>query len=129
MTVNREFHYKQCIAVRGDLEMSAGKMAVQVAHASVGVILKDEPSYRVEESSKAIINWQEEGGRKIVLRVNTEQDIRDLELQCNENNIPCYVVTDFGLTELDPETVTCIGMGPCRNERMDRITGRLKLWK
>lgn len=127
--VDHTFLYKQCIAVRGDIQMSAGKFAVQVAHASVGSILRVKSRDEIEQYSTLIVDWFREGFRKIVLKVNSEQDIRDLEQECIDAGVSYYVVEDFGLTELEPNTVTCIGIGPDLNEKVDKITGRLKLWR
>jgi PTH2 family peptidyl-tRNA hydrolase len=117
------FKYKQSIVVRKDIPMSSGKMSVQVAHASVGTILSARPDL------DKVTDWFLEGFRKIVLEAKSEKEILDLEQKCIQNNIPYFVVKDFGLTELEPNTVTCIGIGPDLNENVDKITGRLKLWK
>jgi PTH2 family peptidyl-tRNA hydrolase len=125
-----KFLYKQVIVVREDLKMSPGKLAVQVAHASVGAyretavkLLDFDPAYITAE------NWFTEGFRKIVLKVKSEKDILDLKERCHKENISHFLVYDFGLTELDPNTLTCIGIGPDLNENIDKITGRLGLYK
>jgi PTH2 family peptidyl-tRNA hydrolase len=118
-----KFLYKQAVVVREDLKMSPGKLAVQVAHASVGAI------YSSNLLSINLENWFAEGFRKIVLKVPSAKEIIALEEKCIEQNIPFYTVYDFGLTELDPNTLTCIGIGPALNENIDKITGRLGLWR
>jgi len=118
-----KFLYKQVIVVREDLKMSPGKLAVQVAHASVGAI------YNSNLLRPTLENWFAEGFRKIVLKVPTTKEIIALEGKCVEQNVPFYAVYDFGLTELEPNTLTCIGIGPDLNENIDKITGRLGLWR
>jgi peptidyl-tRNA hydrolase, PTH2 family len=120
---DHKFLYKQVIVVREDLKMSPGKLAVQVAHASVGAFVAagDIPEIRKE--------WFLEGFRKVVLKVPSALEIIKLEGECYDSKIPCYAVYDFGLTELEPHTLTCIGIGPDVNENVDKITGRLGLYK
>ena len=37
------------------------------------------------------------------------------------------MITDAGLTEIPPNTTTCLGIGPVKNEEVDKITGQLSL--
>ena len=52
---------KQVILVRMDLKMEKGKLATQVAHASVDAVLKS-PKDKIEE-------WTSGGMKKVVLKV------------------------------------------------------------
>jgi len=132
-----KFLYKQVIVVREDLKMSPGKLAVQVAHASVGAIYDnllgadfDKTNLRpFLDKLELVDNWFAEGFRKIVLKAPSAKEIIALEGKCAEHNIPFYTVYDFGLTELEPHTLTCIGIGPDLNENIDKLTGRLGLWR
>jgi PTH2 family peptidyl-tRNA hydrolase len=107
--------------------MSPAKLAVQVAHASVGayriVVRGHDDVYLKSEE------WFSEGFRKVVLKAKSRQEILDLEQRCAENGVVCFVVYDFGLTELEENTLTCIGIGPDTNKNVDKITGRLGLYK
>ena len=106
--------------------MSPGKLAVQVAHASVGAILKP---VQEEEFNMSITPWVDEGFRKIVLKVPGKKELYELMCECLEQKVPYFAVKDFGLTELEPNTLTCIGIGPELNEKIDKITKSLKLYK
>jgi PTH2 family peptidyl-tRNA hydrolase len=64
---------KQIIAVRSDLKMSPGKMAAQVAHASLSAA--DVAGMR---HSKWYEAWMDEGQKKVVVKVDGEE--RHLEL-------------------------------------------------
>jgi len=37
------------------------------------------------------------------------------------------LINDRGLTQLEPGTATCVGVGPGPDDRIDGITGKLKL--
>ena len=113
--------YKMAIVVREDVKMTPAKMAVQVAHAVTGCIM----SLNLDEASKA---WFIEGQKKIILRVPDLEALKKVEAKADEHELPNYLVEDFGLTELEPGTVTCLGIGPALNSDMKLVTGRLKLW-
>jgi len=117
-----DFSFKQVIAVRNDIKMGKGKLAAQVAHAAVTSAL--EAKSRNPEWFK---EWWNEGQAKIVVKVSNEEELRILLKQAEELKIPSSLVVDRGLTQLEPGTVTCLGLGPAPATLMDKITGHLKL--
>jgi PTH2 family peptidyl-tRNA hydrolase len=117
-----EFQFKQVIAVRRDLEMGKGKMAVQVAHAAVSA---------AEEARKRFAEWWEawlrEGQCKVAVRVDSLDEILQLERRSRELQLPFALITDRGLTQIDPGTTTCLGIGPAPSSLVDTLTGNLSL--
>ena len=109
--------YKQVIVVRKDLDMSPGKTAAQVAHASLSACKNADK--KVREA------WEKEGAKKVVLQVKGEREL--LELKEKTKKLPTALIKDAGMTELAPGTLTCIGIGPAKEEEIDKITGSLKL--
>jgi len=118
------FKYKQVIVVRSDLKLSPGKLAVQVAHASHHAL-----DFARISHEDWVRGWLDEGYRKIVLEASSKEAIYRIQNLALSKGIPFFVVSDFGLTELPPDTVTCVGIGPAPNEEIDKITGNLKLYK
>jgi len=41
--------------------------------------------------------------------------------------LPHFLVKDAGLTQLKVGTITCLGIGPSEEKKIDKITGKLKL--
>jgi len=113
---------KQAIVVRTDLKMGKGKVAAQVAHASLSAA---EGAH--ERRSGWYEKWKDEGQAKIVLKVDSEDALRDLLLKAKSAGLPAALVEDRGLTQLEPGTVTCLGIGPGPDSEIDGITGKLKL--
>ena len=114
--------FKQVIVVRSDLKMGRGKMAVQVAHASVlGVdkVKKSHPEWHR--------GWLAGGQAKIAVKVRSLDELVRVKKEAEKAGLPVVVVEDRGLTQLSPGTVTCIGIGPAPSGRLDPVTGGLKL--
>ncbi|MEW5761310.1 MAG: aminoacyl-tRNA hydrolase, partial [Candidatus Thermoplasmatota archaeon] len=83
--------YKLVIAVRSDLKLSKGKLAVQVAHASI---------LCANKVKKKILNeWLKYGQKKIVVKLKNLDELFELEKNAKEKDITCEVVADAGLTE------------------------------
>ena len=116
------FRYKQVIAMRTDLKMSRGKMAVQAGHAAVSAA--EEARKKCPEWLKA---WIREGQCKIAVRVESEQALLELEEEAKRSKLPTALIIDRGLTELPPDTITCLGIGPAQSAQIDAITGKLPL--
>lgn len=112
--------FKQVIVVRTDIRMGKGKTAAQVAHASVS-------SLEMVRSQDWINKWKEIGQPKIVLKVKNEKELFEIYEQAKARGLPCFLVRDKGLTQLEPGTATCVGIGPAPSDLIDSITGKLKL--
>jgi len=115
---------KQCIVVRTDLGMSIGKTCAQVAHASLEaaeIARKEKPDWYEK--------WKKEGQKKIVLAVDNLNKLLELEKKAKILGIPSALITDMGLTEIPPGTITVLGLGPAPDEIIDKITGSLPLLK
>ena len=113
--------YKQVIVVREDLKMSPGKIAAQSAHASIG-------SWR--KSSKLIRGlWKLEGEKKVVLKVNSKEKLLEIKRKAEKLKLPHVLIRDAGRTEIPGGTITCLGVGPASEKKIDKITGNLPLLK
>ena len=112
---------KQVIIIRTDLDMGKGKIAAQVGHACVlGAehVRKSNPEWFSE--------WWE-GQEKVVLKVANLKELEQVKQDAIEFDVPWSEVTDAGHTQIAPGTTTCISIGPAPEEKIDKITGDLKL--
>ena len=113
---------KQAIVVRSDLKMGKGKLAAQVAHASLSAAelarLRKPGWYE---------GWKEGGQAKIVLKIESEELLTDLFQKAKSAGLPATLVEDRGLTQVEPGTVTCLAVGPGPEAEIDGVTGKLKL--
>lgn len=116
------FKFKQAIVVRVDIPMSPGKIAAQVAHAAVTAAERT----RVERP-EWFKGWMSEGQKKVVLKIHDEESLRSLKKEAEILGIPSELISDAGLTEIPPGTVTALGIGPAPAELLDRVTGKLHL--
>lgn len=110
--------YKQAIVLREDLDMSTGKMIAQACHASL-------KAYKKAGGDKQQV-WENSGEKKIVLGAG-DQKLEDLHQRCKKKGLPACIVTDAGMTELEPGTKTALGIGPEGESKIDTVTGKLKL--
>ncbi len=114
--------HKLVVVVREDLDLARGKLAVQVAHASVTAAL--EAKVRAPKWFSA---WLREGQKKVVVRVSGLDELTVLRKRAIELKLPNALIEDAGLTVLPPGTTTCLAVGPAPSSLVDHVTGKLKL--
>jgi len=111
---------KQAIVARTDLGMGRGKLAAQVAHASL--------SAYEDTGDRARTRWKGEGQKKVVLKADGEAALFGLADDAERLGLPNAIVRDAGHTQLEPGTVTCLAVGPGDDDDVDRVTGELSLY-
>ena len=111
--------YKQVIILRKDIGMEVGKLIAHSLHAAIGSMRKVDDSL--------VRKWEDEGGKKIVLKVRSLKELKDVEGKLKKVKMPYFLVKDAGLTQLKAGTVTALGIGPVEEKMVDKITWKLKL--
>jgi PTH2 family peptidyl-tRNA hydrolase len=135
---------KQVILVRADLNMPVGKIASQVAHASMkvffdraeapnaltqfGMVPGDEDL--VIQMTPEMWLWKQGEFTKIVLAVNSEDELMLMLGKAHAKGLPCAIIEDNGHTVFNGQkTYTTCAIGPANADDIDAITGHLKLLK
>ncbi len=119
--------YKQTIVLRRDIRMGRGKAAAQAAHASCEAVFLVLDSRR-EEWLIWLRAWRGTGQEKVVLRVDSEEELVGIYNRAKSLGLPSSLVRDAGRTQLAPGTLTAAAVGPGPEELVDKVTGRLKLY-
>ncbi len=114
--------YKMVLVVREELRLTAGKAAVQVAHAAVMLTQK-----AASRASRELSAWLDDGQMKVAVTASTLAEMELLERRARAAGLPTVWVEDAGFTEVPPGTRTCLGIGPARSSDLDPITGDLPL--
>ena len=115
----KDFEIKQVILVRDDLNMPKGKLAVQVAHASVDAVLHSK--------KKLVKLWKSKGMKKVCLKVSTLEELHSYVSKAQEHSLQTVIITDAGKTVFKQPTITCAAIGPDIAEKIDIVTGELKI--
>ncbi|MDD2410866.1 MAG: peptidyl-tRNA hydrolase Pth2 [Candidatus Methanomethylophilaceae archaeon] len=113
---------KLVVLVRNDLKMTKGKIAAQVAHAAVNCAFASKKKDAVNFNA-----WYDSGQAKVVLRVDSERELFEFKAVAEALGITCSLITDAGRTQIEPGSITCLGIGPEKVSVLDKITGDLKM--
>jgi PTH2 family peptidyl-tRNA hydrolase len=119
LIIKKKFDIKQVILVRADLKMPKGKLAVQVAHASVDAVLSSR--------KKLVKLWKSEGMKKICLKVKDLAELNSYVNQAQIEGLNTAVIRDAGKTVFKEPTITCAAIGPENSEKVDKVTKELKM--
>lgn len=135
---------KQVIVMRRDLNMRKGKMIAQGAHASMAFITTQfqdaSPISTTHHRSipqgsvmgcflrPVEIDWLANSFTKITVSVNSEDELLAIHAAAEDAGLRSHLITDNGLTEFGGvPTRTCLAIGPDRSDKIDRVTGDLRL--
>ena len=118
---------KQVIVMRRDLGMRRGKEIAQGSHASmIWLALRiRQPGYTFTEAER---RWLDGTFTKVCVRVDSEEELLAVVQRAQEAGVLVYLCVDAGMTEFHGvPTPTCCAVGPDFPERIDPITGQLKV--
>lgn len=139
------YNSKMMIVVRRDLKMRKGKIAAQAGHAAVeaalaalakedrlsdvvfeGDYIKLRPS---DKPATPLSDWFDFGVAKICVYVDSEEELKAIDLKAKEAGIISMMILDAGMTEFHGNpTFTCLALEPQTAEILDPITGGLPLY-
>lgn len=131
---------KQVLVVRKDLNMRKGKMCAQAAHASLAAVLSQAqntsrdrdfvvlPLKNDDDTLNALGVWLNGNFKKVCVSVDSEQELLDIYKKAREAGLIASLIQDSGLTEFGGvATYTTVAVGPDTEDRVNAITGHLKL--
>jgi PTH2 family peptidyl-tRNA hydrolase len=101
--------------VNSELNMSTGKIATQVGH--VATIIAVEYS---NSDNEDFDKWYESDQKKIILRGKQ----KDLEKLIEQG---FYYIRDIGCNEVQPNSLTCVGLPPMPRSEAKKYIKRLQL--
>lgn len=90
----------------------------QCGHAAVGA---------VSTAPKGLLQaWEAQGQPKVCLQAN-EATVLDLERKAKGRSINVCLVQDAGRTQVAPGSRTVLALGPAEVDKVNELTGALKL--
>lgn len=117
---------KMWLAVRQDLNLSAGKMAGQSGHA-FGRLYRQNMTVSNLEVRGRFELYLLDNEPKIVTKVASEAALLRVEEEAKKAGIPCELIRDAGRTEIETNTPTVCAFGPARREELPAFLKRLQL--
>lgn len=133
------YDIKQVIVVRtkypdgngGFRKLRTGKIAAQVAHASLSFISKElrrKGKIEFMDLSNDEQAWFAGSFAKVVVYVNSEEELLQVYKKALDEGLTAHLITDAGKTEFAGQpTNTCIAVGPHKSIKFAGITSDLPL--
>lgn len=113
--------HKLAVVVRSDLGMSAGKVSSQCVHAAMGAVRASTP--------ENISGWFDSCDVTIVLSAACQKQFDEVFNLAVKNSVPVYVWVDPGRTQVPPNSVTVMAIGPAPHQIVDLVCSGLKLYR
>lgn len=121
---------KQVIVIRRDLGMRRGKEIAQGSHGSCMWISERwrecGDKLTLSEAERA---WLKGSFKKVVVQVNSEEELLAVYQKAKNKGLIACLVTDSGLTEFNGvPTNTVVAVGPNFEDEFAGVTDELKLY-
>lgn len=110
------------LVVRTDLQMGKGKIAAQCSHAAVGAFEK-----ALKRDPESLKIWQYTGQAKVALKTDSVDEMKQIAENASKLGLVTSMIRDAGRTQIAPNTITVLGVGPAPKDVVDKVTGHLKL--
>ncbi|KAG8160228.1 hypothetical protein KVR01_009764 [Diaporthe batatas] len=122
---------KLILVVRTDLGMTKGKIAAQCGHATLACFKSISKAAQAagpsSPAAKLLKRWERYGQAKVALQTKSADEMHELMAKARSLGITAEVIADAGRTQIDPGSLTVLGVGPAPKSAVDQVTGHLKL--
>ena len=108
----------------------AGKIAAQCGHATLACykkMLAESQKNPNSAAARLLKRWERSGQAKIAVQTNSQDQMLELMGKARSLGVTAEVIADAGRTQIDPGSLTVLGVGPAPKSVVDKITGGLKL--
>eukprot|EP00013_Stygamoeba_regulata_P021311 CAMPEP_0177661684 /NCGR_PEP_ID=MMETSP0447-20121125/18839_1 /TAXON_ID=0 /ORGANISM="Stygamoeba regulata, Strain BSH-02190019" /LENGTH=155 /DNA_ID=CAMNT_0019167101 /DNA_START=115 /DNA_END=582 /DNA_ORIENTATION=- len=122
---SRNQDYKMVMCVRTDLKMGKGKAAAQCCHATLGAYQR---AMRKPKFASMVEGWEQRGQAKVALKINSQEEMQELEAAATAEGLNSYIVVDAGRTQIPSGSWTVLAIGPGPVDQINKVTGMLKLF-
>lgn len=72
-------------------------------------------------------HWELNGCPKIAVKCESKAEIVELRNKAQAKDFNTCMIRDAGRTQVEPNTITVLAIGPANSRELDLITGHLKL--
>ncbi len=101
--------------------MGKGKLVAQGSHASIEAYLRT-----AKQKPEWTTRWLAEGMKKIVLKAESKEMLIQLFEEARRE-LPVTLIQDAGHTQVEPGTITALGIGPAPEVELDKFISKYKL--
>ena len=113
---------KMVFVINHELKMGKGKIAAQVGHAAVKATLQSG-----EHRPELLDAWLSTGQKKVCVKADDVRQLEQIEQQAKHHQILTSKIHDAGHTQIPAGSYTVLALGPDEEEKLDALTGELKL--
>jgi PTH2 family peptidyl-tRNA hydrolase len=113
----------------GFFKPRTGKLMAQISHASMAFMIEIIRCNSIFLMQDYIKEWMYGLQTKVCLQVESEEELLEIYKKAEAANLEVHLITDAGLTEFNGvPTKTALAIGPYYSEKINEITGNLKLY-